>query len=226
VRCCSCQRNVAAGVEAQKMIVEYQQSEGGSKLFGYMMSDGPLSAATGQMVRGWHHKCYWIAKKREARGGAVTGRVVAGGPTGYDIDQIALGKDDLAALGITAEQALERGTIQLSARLARLREAAQALGKGVGDAQVQEAFAAGEHGGPYAHQHHHRLDTYQLIAHLEYAHALTDLKILRTQAGLQDQHAEMHAKAAQELLLRERAGQGDAEVSTADWRDQYVIEIE
>lgn len=208
------------------MIVEYRQTEGISKLFGYLMSDGPLSAATGQMVRGWHHKCYWVQKKREARGGSVTGRVMAGGPTGYDIDQMALSKDDIATLGITAEQALERGTIQLSARLARLREVAQDMGKGVGDAQVQEAFGASEHGGPYGHQHHHRLDTYQLIAHLEYAHGLTDLKILRTQAGLQDQHAEMHAKAAQELLTRDRAGQDDRETATRDWREQYTVEIE
>lgn len=208
------------------MIVEYQQPDGSTLLFGYMMSDGPLSKATGQMLRGWHGKCYWIAKKREARGGSVTGRVVAGGPTGYDINQIALSKDDVAALGITQAQALERGTVHLSARVARLREAAEAMGKGVGDAQVQEAFAAAEQGGPYPHQHHHRLETYQLIAHLEYAHGLRDLKILRTHAGLQDQHVEMHAKAAQELLIRERAGQDDAETTTRDWREQYTVDIE
>lgn len=226
MRCTSCQRNVAAGVEAQKMIVEYQQPDGTTKVFGYMMPDGPISKATGQMVKGFHHKCFWISKKREARGGSVTGRVMAGGPTGYDIDQIALGKDDLAALGITPEEALKRGTIQLSVRLARLREVAEAMGKGVGDAQVQEAFTALESGGPYRHQHHHRLETYQLIAHLEHAHGLRDLKILRTHAGLQDQHVELHAQAAQQLLVSERAGQEDAETPTRDWREQYTIEIE
>lgn len=226
MRCTSCQRNVAAGVEAQKMIVEYRQTEGISKLFGYMMSDGPLSAATGQMVRGWHHKCFWIQKKRDARGGTVTGRVMAGGPTGYEIDQMALSKDDLATLGITAEEALQRGTLQLSARLARLRTVAENMGRGVGDAQVQEAFGASEHGGPYSHQHHHRLDTYQLIAHLEYAHGLTDLKILRTHAGLQDQHAEMHAQLAQAAIQADRATDDEAELRTSDWRDQHVIEIE
>jgi hypothetical protein len=225
MRCTSCQRSVAAGVEAQKMIVEYRQADGASRLFGYMMSDGPLTAASGQMVRGWHHKCFWIAKKREARGGTVTGRVVAGGPTGYDIDQIALSKDDLAVLGITAEEALQRGTGRLSARLARLRTLAEQLGKGVGDAQVQEAFAGAEHGGPYSHEHHHRLETYQLIAHLEYAHGLAGQKILRSKAELQDQHLELHAQAALAQLIQQRQEDGDLELPTRDWREQHTVDL-
>lgn len=225
MRCTSCQRNVAAGVEAQKMIVEYQQGDGTSRLFGYMMSDGPLTAATGQMVRGWHHKCYWIAKKREARGGRVTGRVMAGGPTGYDIDQIALSKDDLVTLGITWEEAMQRGTGQLSARLARLRNLAAVLGKSVGDAHVQEAFLADQHGGPYPHHHEHRLDVYQLIAHLEYAHGMDAPEFSRRRAGLQDQHAELHAKAALAELVQQRQEDGDLELPTRDWRDQHVVEM-
>jgi len=226
MRCTSCQRNIAAGVEAQKMIVEYRQTDGTSKLFGYMMSDGPLTAAAGQMVRGYHHKCYWIAKKREARGHEVTGRVVAGTPTGYNIDQMVLSKDDLDILGITPAQARERSTVQLSAQLSRLREIAERVGKGVGDPQVQEAFAADERGGPYAHQHHHRLDTYQLIAHLEYAHGLRDLKLLRNNSPIQDQHAEMHAKEALRAIQRDRAADDEQEPQTTDWREQFTASIE
>lgn len=205
------------------MIVEYRQADGSSRLFGYMMTDGALSSATGQMVRGWHHKCYWISKKREARGGTVTGRVMAGGPTGYDIDQMALSKDDLVALGITHEQALQRGTGQLSVRLARLRALAEEMGKGVGDAQVQEAFTATEHGGPYEHHHEHRLETYQLIAHLRYAHGENKA---RAHASLQDQHLELHARDALVELVQRRQEDGDLELPHHDWRDQLSVEIE
>lgn len=226
MRCTSCHRNVAAGVEAQKMIVEYRQDDGSSRLYGFMMSDGALTSATGQMVRGWHHKCYWIAKKREARGGAVTGRVVAGGPTGYDIDQMALSKEDLVAFGITTEEALRRGTGQLTARMVALRKVAEQLGKGVGDAQVQEVFLADAHNGPYAHVHLHRLDTYQLLAHLKYAHGVVDEKIPRTNGGIQDQHIELHAKAALDELVRDRQDNyADAEMTVRDWRDQHTVEM-
>lgn len=224
MRCTSCKQNIAAGVEAQKMIVEYQQAAGTTKLFGYMMADGPISAATGAMLRGWHHKCYWIAKKREARGNAVTGRVVAGSPTGYDIGQLVLSKDDMAALGITPDEARERSTIHLSARVGHLRDVAEQIGKGVGDPQVQEAFAAAEHGGPYAHHHAHRLDTYQLVAHLEYAHGVTDLRLLGSSTALQDFHAELHAKAALERI-QARRGDDEPESRTTDWREQHTTEI-
>lgn len=174
MRCTSCHRNVAAGVEAQKMIIEYRQADGALKLFGYMMSDGPIASATGAMVRGWHHKCYWIAKKREARGDAVTGRVVPGTPTAYTTDTFAA------------------DVVQMTAKVGRMRELAEAMGKGVGDAQVTEAFNAAERGGPYRHEHHYRLETYQLIAHLEYAHGLRDVRLLRTSSALQDHHISLH----------------------------------
>jgi hypothetical protein len=205
--------------------VEYRQSDGSSRLFGYMMTDGPLTAATGQMVRGWHHKCYWISKKREARGGTVTGRVMAGGPTGYSINDMALSKDDLAALGITRDEALQRGTGQLSERLGRLRALAEAMGKGVGDAQVQEVFLAAEHGGPYRHHHEHRLETYQLIAHLEHAHGLPPAKFLHASGNIQDQHADLHAKAALDQLVQQRQEDGDLELPTRDWREQHTVEM-
>lgn len=207
------------------MIVEYQQSDGSLKLFGYMMSDGPLSAASGQLVRGWHHLCYWVAKKREARGGTVTGRVVAGAPTGYDIQDFVLTRDDINALGITPEQARERGTVVLSARVALLREVAEKIGKGVGDPQVQEAFAAAEHGGPYVHHHQHRLDTYQLIAHLKFAHGLDEKILASSQRGLQDQHSELHARAAQQAIADSRTADEDAGPVERDWREQHTAEL-
>lgn len=205
------------------MIVEYQQADGSSKLFGYMMSDGPISAATGAMVRGFHSKCYWIAKKREARGDAVTGRVLAG-PTGYDIDQVALSRDDIAALGITPEEAMRRGTGQLSARLARLREVAEQIGKGVGDPQVQEAFAAHERGGPYSHHHMHRLDTYQLLAHLKYAHGLDDPDDFL--ARPHDTHAWHHAQLAQSAAVADRDAHDEPDPRTTDWREQHTAVLE
>lgn len=226
MRCTSCHRNIAAGAEAQKMIVEYRQSDGTSKLFGYMMSDGPITAATGQMVKGFHGKCFWIAKKREAKGNAVTGRVVAGGPTGYDIDQLILTKDDLATLGITAAQARERSTVQLSARVARFREVAEQIGKGVGDPQVQEAFAASEQGGPYQHHHDHRLDTYQLLAHLEYAHGVKDMTLFGSAAGLQDEHAGLHAQQALNNIQKDRLDDNEPEPRTTDWREQHTAVLE
>lgn len=181
-----------------------------------------MSAASGLYItRDWivTHNCYWVAKKREARGNAVTGRVVAGGPTGYEIDQLALSKDDLTILGITAEEALRRGTGQLSARVGRLRELAELLGKGVGDPQVQEAFAAAERGGPYPHHHTHRLDTYQLIAHLRYAHG---------EAGVgewpHERHAELHAQAARHCIVADRVAD-DEHLRTTDWRDQHTATL-
>lgn len=208
------------------MVVEYRQADGSSTLNGYMMSDGPLSAATGQMVRGWHFKCFHVARKREARGNAVTGRVVADSPTAYDIDQLVLTKDDLSALGITEELARERGTGYLSARLGRLRALAGSLGLGVGDARVQEAFMAFEHGGPYAHQHHHRLEMYQLIAHLGYAHGVAEVRVSQHEP-IHDQHAELHAQSALAGVRRVRLADEDfQEPRTTDWRTQYVVDIE
>lgn len=223
MRCASCQRNIAAGAEAQKMVIEYRQSDGSIQIRGYQMPDGPLKGATGAMERGHHSKCWWAAKKREAKGDAVTGRILPGGPTGYDVDQLVLTREDLAALGLTLEQARERSTVQLSAKVDRLRQLAETIGKGVGDVQVQEAFAAQEHGGPYAHQHHHRLDLYQLMAHLEYAHGVRDLTLLQTPGALSAQHIALHAQARVAL---DRSNDGEPEPQTRDWRTQFSAEIE
>ena len=204
------------------MIVQCRQGDGSLRVFGYMMSDGPLSAASGRIVKGWHHKCFWVARKREARGDQVSGRVAPGTPTGYSIDELVLTRDDLVALGITAEQARGQSTVHLSESLARLRQLAQRLGKGVGDATVQEAFQAAERGGPYPHVHHHRLDAYQLLAHLQYAHGVAEVGHIPAQ----DQHVELHARMAQEGVHARREADGEPEPRTTDWRTQYVADID
>lgn len=207
MRCTSCHRNIAAGAEAAKMIVEYRQTDGSTSLNGYMMPDGPITAATGAMLRGWHSKCYWISKKREAKGDAVTGRVVQTGITGYS--------------AMTDESHLH-----MTAKLDRLRTLAESMGRGVGDAQVTEAFNASERGGPYTHQHQHRLDVYQLIAHLEYAHDIRDQNLLSSQGGLLDLHIRLHAQQVQADIRAWRQADGEDEQTIRDWRTQYTAEIE
>lgn len=192
------------------MIIEYRQSDGTSKWFGYMMPDGPINTATGQMVRGFHSKCFWIAKKREAKGDAVTGRVVSSGITGYNVDTAFL----------------DETHVQLTAKIARLRELAESMGKGVGDAQVTEAFNAQERGGPYSHTHHYRLDTYQLIAHLEYAHGIRDQSLLGSSGGLGEAHILLHAQDAAKDIHAHRQADGEADQQTRDWRDQFTAEID
>lgn len=191
------------------MVVEYQQADGSTSLNGYMMPDGPIAAATGAMLRGWHSRCYWIAKKREAKGDAVTGRVVSGGPTGYNIDKF-----------------VQDQQVHLKARLDRLRALAESMGRGVGDAQVTEAFNASERGGPYTHQHQHRLEVYQLIAHLEYAHGIKDQSLLSSQGGLLDLHIRVHAQQVQADIRAWRQADGEDEQVIRDWRTQYTAEIE
>lgn len=203
------------------MVVDYRQSDGSVKVYGYMMSDGPLSAAQGQMLQGAHSKCWHVARKRAAKGDAVTGRVLTGSPTAYDIEQLVLDRDDLAALGITAAQAAERGTPYLSERLTRLRAIAASIGKGVGDPTVVEAFTADQHGGPYAHQHSHRLEVYQLIAHLQFAHGLSDTG----SQGVQDLHARLHAQAALDGIRADRINDHEQEPRVTDWRTQYTVDI-
>lgn len=202
LRCCVCLRNIAAGAEAQKMIIEYQQADGGLKLFGFEMPDGPITGATGAMVRAWHAKHFWMAKKREAKGDAVTGRVVPSGITGYT--------------GIDTE-----AQAHLHEKIDRMRELADAMGKGVGDPQVTEAFNAQERGGPYPHVHHYRLDTYQLMAHLVYAHGELD----RT-ADMRERHVSLHAQTAASDIRALRKLDGETEQTVRDWRPQFTAEIE
>lgn len=206
------------------MIVEYQQSDGSALVFGYMMADGPLTSATGQILRAWHHKCFHIARKREARGDAVTGRVLAGGPTAYNIGTMVMSRDELCALGIDPLDAAFIGTEHISSRLGRLRAVAQRVGKGVGDLTVLEAFWADEASGPYEHGHHLKLEMYQLRAHLQYAHGSP----ATTFAGnAQTLHDQLHAKAHLEAILAIRGDDPGHHPGRApnDWRDQVIADI-
>jgi len=223
VKCCDCKRNIAAGVAAAKMVVEYLQADGTVKVFGFQMPDGPLTAATGSLLHGHHAKCYHMVRKRQARGDAVTGRVLAGTPTGYEIEDLVLSGEQVTALGLSVEQARAAGTAAISARLARLRALADSLGRQVGDPGVTEAFQAGERGGPYPHRHDLRLEMYQLRAHLGYAHGTppapgdTDLHAV---------HERLHVAAAQAAALAGRAGDaGHAPTEERDWRQQVAVEV-
>jgi hypothetical protein len=220
IKCCRCKRTIASGAEAQKAVVEYRQPDGASKIFGYMMSDGPLGAATGQILRAWHSKCYWIERKREQRGDAVTGRVMGEGmPTGYDISTVVIGREEADALGITEAQG--RTTRFLSTRLDALRAIAQQVGKPVGDPTVTEAFRASENGGPYPHTHHMRLDTYQLVPHLLYAHGHAP-----PWDDINHFHNGLHAAASAQEIKADRAQDpGHTDPPERDWRDQAVIDI-
>lgn len=206
MRCTVCKRNIAAGVDAQKMIVEYGQGDGTTKVFGFMMADGPLTAATGQLLRAYHHKHYHALRKREARGDAVTGRVLAGGPTAYEIGDVLHAN----------------GTAQYTERLALLGAVSRKVGLPVGDLTVLEAFWAEENGGPYPHTHHLRLETYQLMAHLRYAHGHTH----HIGGSALATHDELHAQAALAEAQRQRLNDpGHAEPPERDWRDQAVVDI-
>src|SRR5262249_11167568 len=130
MKCCSCKRTIASGAEAQKMILEYTQPDHTVKRFGYLMADGPLTPPTGVLAKAWHHKCFHIVRKREARGDAVTGRVVGAGilPGSYT------GTDS------TVDE-------RLADRMDELHALARQIGKPIGDAEVVEAFRARAHGG-------------------------------------------------------------------------------
>ncbi len=71
MKCGECRRSIAAGIEAKRMICEYLQSDGTTKVFGLQMPDGPLTQATGQLTRGWHNRCYWALRKRNLRDSSI-----------------------------------------------------------------------------------------------------------------------------------------------------------
>lgn len=73
-RCFSCQGVIRPGMEMAKRVEFWQQPDTTVKVFGENMPDGPLSAATGTLVRIQHQKEYWAQTKRGRRGGdAVQG---------------------------------------------------------------------------------------------------------------------------------------------------------
>jgi hypothetical protein len=216
VKCNVCKNNIPAGAAATKMIVEYAQPDGRTLIFGYMMPDGPLTAATGRILRGWHGKCYWAARKREARGDAVTGRILIGGPTAYELSALVHPRDETDNPDNPV-----LSTAFISERLQNLRTLARRIGKGVGDATVLEAFWAQEHNGPYPHTHHLPLDAYQLHAHLRYAHGTTDYVTTRTT------HDLLHARMSQQQVDATRAADPTyAPTAESDWRSQVVEDVE
>ncbi len=220
MKCFSCHINIPAGIAARKMIVEYRQPDGSVKVFGYMMADGRLDQATGQILRGYHSKCFWVRKKREGRGDPVTGRVLGVVPTGYDITALTPTGDDLASL--TAQELTERTTATLSQRLDQLRAISRQVGKPVGDPYVTEAYAAHERGGPYRHTHHLRMDAYQLAAHLRFAHGHTTAD----SRGWQAIHDELHAAAVLAATIAARDDDpGHDSPTETDWRSQTIADV-
>lgn len=225
IRCAQCKRNVAAGAEAQKMVVEYRQSDGTTKVFGHLMSDGPLTKATGRLLRGFHSRCFWALHKREARGDAVTGSVLPGMPTGYEIAALVPSQEEFEALGLSEEQAATHGTAGLGPRLTTLRELARTMGRAVGDATVHEAFWAHEHGGPYPHTHRMRLDQRQLRPHLLFAHGWDFDHDHDGEA--QQTHDAIHAWAALKATRAARAADpGHRTPPEHDWRSQVEVDVE
>jgi len=208
MKCGWCKRSISAGPEAQKMSVEYRQPDGTTKIFGHMMEDGPLSAATGQILRAWHSKCYHIERKRESRGDPVSGRVLSGVPTGYSIGTVVD----------------EQGTGYLTEQLSELRAIAQQVGKAVGDPEVIEAFWAHQKGGPYQHEHHLQLSTYQLVAHLVHAHG----QPASVQLGsVREHHDKLHARDALAGIVTRREHDSGVEApSERDWREHVIADIE
>jgi len=210
VKCDSCHRSIASGVDARKMICEYQQRDGTAKVFGYMMPAGPLIEATGRLARGWHHKCWHIVRKRSAKGDAVTGRVLPAIPTAYEI---ATGE------GVERVAALREAVADMQAL-------AREVGKPVGDPHVHEAHQAKLHGGPYEHTHTMRLDSYQLLGHLTYAHGTNRTASGRSKLPLHEEHDQLHAQAAQRRTeLARTEDPGYAEPIEHDWREQRVAEL-
>ena len=58
----------------------HRQRDGTVKIFGWGMEDGPLTAATGRLVKVIHSKHYWEAKKAAERGGAHAGGAITAWP--------------------------------------------------------------------------------------------------------------------------------------------------
>ena len=72
-----CRRDIRRGAEEQKRAEYHRQPDGTVKVFGYQMPDGPLSAATGPLVKVIHSKHYWSTLKAENRGGPHAGGAIS-----------------------------------------------------------------------------------------------------------------------------------------------------
>lgn len=69
MRCAECKLLIRRGVEEQKRVEYHLMPDGSVKVFGYQMPDGPLSAATGTLVKVIHSRHYWANTKAASRGG-------------------------------------------------------------------------------------------------------------------------------------------------------------
>lgn len=68
MRCALCKLPVRRGAEEHKRVEYHQMPDQTVKVFGWQMPDGPLAAASGQLIKVLHSKCYWAAVKAERRG--------------------------------------------------------------------------------------------------------------------------------------------------------------
>lgn len=113
MKCGECRRSIAAGIEAKRMICEYQQDDGTTKLFGHQMPDGALDKATGRLVTGWHNRCYWALRKRAARDSTQAGlKIILNMGGSYDIAEHTL----------TGEEAQYLDPAETGKRIELLRE--------------------------------------------------------------------------------------------------------
>lgn len=170
MRCHLCKRDIHAGSEQAKMVLEYEQTDGTVKSF--------LSgeSATGRIVRGWHGKCIHQVKHREGRGGDAAGGKSSQGATVYDIEEIT----DTRFLSEQAEQ---------------IRGLASLWGMAVDDWAFKEKYRAYCQGGVYDHSHQTRPPFYQLPAHMQYAHGFVVAEADSFE-GLSDLHAQEHSKVS------------------------------
>jgi hypothetical protein len=76
MRCQVCKRQIRRGVEEQKRVQYHLQPDGSEKIFGYQMPDGPLTSATGPLVRVMHSIHYWADVKNASRGDSHAGGAI------------------------------------------------------------------------------------------------------------------------------------------------------
>ncbi len=219
MKCSHCKKPIAAGIDATKMIVGYRVGDGDEVFYGFGMQAGPVTVAQGRLTHGFHHKCFHILRKREARGDPLTGRILAGAPSGYDMADLVLTREEAAALGLSDAEVHDR-TGYLTARLQDLRELARSIGKGVGDPTVLEAWWARERGSPYPHRHRMRQEMYQLRAHVVYAHGIDLAAVV---GGLHLYHDATHRSA--EIAANRRADPDERAPVDRDWREQNQADI-
>ena len=67
MKCAGCLKSVGGGEQGRRRAEHWRQGDGSVKVFGIGMPDGPLAAATGQLVKVEHNGCYWARVKKEQR---------------------------------------------------------------------------------------------------------------------------------------------------------------